>query len=498
MSKRILHYNWVDYLDPEKRGGGVSLYQRNLMSASSDEMRFLSAGISYDLLSRAPRWEQVRHGPDKDRERRFEIVNSGLLSPAHHAFGTAAHITHAATEKVFADFLEKTGPYQVIHFQNLEGLPAQALKAAKNHGAMVVFSFHNYYPICPQVNLWQRETSLCEDYADGQACEGCVTNKHPAAHLRLANALSWHLKIWGINPGSPTFDRIFGIAMRVGRRLPKRLFARAAPAAKASESAQPKTNAFADRRAQMIELINTQCDVVLCVSDAVGRIAADYGIRPDLLQTSYIGTRHAELFAKTKPRPLKTEPLSLAFLGYMRRDKGFFFLLDALETLPDDVLSRLRLVVAARRGDDRTMDRLDALRVRLGGLDHYDGYGHGDLENILYDVDVGLIPVLWHDNMPQVAIEMHARHIPLLTSDLGGAQELGNCPEMVFRAGDTQDFAKRIHMLLNEGLDAKAYWADARAPIDMQTHIEELHEIYGSSRAATNGQASQGTETAAS
>ena len=58
------------------------------------------------------------------------------------------------------------------------------------------------------------------------------------------------------------------------------------------------------------------------------------------------------------------------------------------------------------------------------------------IDAIISQMDVGLVPVMWEDNLPQVAIEMHARHVPLLTSDLGGAQELANFPEMVFKAGD--------------------------------------------------------------
>ena len=28
---KVLYYNWVDYLDDENRGGGVSQYQRNIL-----------------------------------------------------------------------------------------------------------------------------------------------------------------------------------------------------------------------------------------------------------------------------------------------------------------------------------------------------------------------------------------------------------------------------------------------------------------------------------
>jgi hypothetical protein len=96
-------------------------------------------------------------------------------------------------------------------------------------------------------------------------------------------------------------------------------------------------------------LINTHCDHVLCVSDAVRILAQRYGILPQLTRKSYIGTRAAQLFGRPRSleeRPLKTT-LTLGYLGYMRRDKGFFFLLDALEALPVKVAAQVCIVIAA-------------------------------------------------------------------------------------------------------------------------------------------------------
>nr|WP_268968564.1 glycosyltransferase [Palleronia pontilimi] len=231
----------------------------------------------------------------------------------------------------------------------------------------------------------------------------------------------------------------------------------------------------------MIDALNDHADTVLGVSDRVCDIAASHGVSRDILRTSYIGTAHAALFDDTQPRgplPGKARTLHLAYLGYMRRDKGFFFLLDALESLPAHLALRVRLTVAARRGDAAAMGRLDVLARRLAGLHHHDGYTHDNLDDILDDVDVGVVPVLWEDNLPQVAIEMHARRIPLLTSDRGGARELANHDAMVFTSGDTASFRARIETILDGKIDIDAYWRDARAPQSMAAHLAELLEIY--------------------
>ena len=494
---RILYYNWVDYLDDERRGGGVSVYQRNLMTAlqaqEGTEAAFLSSGTAYDLRGGAPRWEQQRFGPDEDRDRRFEIVNSAAAAPAHHGFGNPAQLRDQATETAFFDFVDQTGPYDVVHFNNLEGVPAAVLALKERWpDTRVVLSLHNYYPFCPQVNLWHQERETCTDYDEGRSCVHCLPHVHDQRHMRLSGGLAYTLKGMGLRPGTWAFDTAYRWAMRLGGRGARAM--RRVKSAGSNMRPRRRTapgelhkivpvdgSPFAARRKAMVDLINTHCDAVLCVSDAVRKLGVTHGVRPEIAHTSYIGTREAEAFERTEPRPFPLRndgTLTLAYLGYMRRDKGFYFLLKALEEMPPEMAARLRLEVAAKRGDRATMARLRDLAPKLAGLTHADGYTHDDLERLLAGVDVGLIPVLWHDNLPQVAIEMHARHIPILCADMGGAQELGRCPEMVFAAGDITDFHARIAALLDGKVDMTAYWQGAMAPVGMDSHLNDLMRHY--------------------
>lgn len=489
---RVLYYNWVDYLDAEQRGGGVTLYQRNvidgLRARSGVEAFFISSGTSYDLPARTPRWEAVRHGPQTDRDRRYEIVNSGVLAPAHHSFGHPAQLSHDATRDVFFDFVARTGPYDVIHFNNLEGLPADVLAIAEHYpDTQIILSLHNYYPICPQVNLWFAERESCEDFEGGARCVRCLPFQHDGRLLRTANGVSYRLRCAGLEPGTATYDVAFRWIVRLGGRAARamrwvRSLGQKPAQAPVLDSDTGRRNAatFAARRAAMITLINTHCDRVLCVSDAVRVLAERYGIDATLTRTSYIGTRAADLYDQTQPaaKGLQKQTLTLGYLGYMRRDKGFFFLLDALEALPKDIAARIRIVIAARAVDKATMARVTRLGGHLGEVITRDGYTHDQLDALLEQVDVGVVPVLWHDNLPQVAIEMHARHIPLLTSDMGGAQELGNCADMVFAAGDTGSFAARIAALLAGEVDLAQYWSEAMGPVTMPTHLDHLISIY--------------------
>lgn len=492
---KILFYNWVDYLDGEKRGGGVSVYQRNLIRELDKDPEtdcyFLCSGISYDVFSTEPRWERIKHGPSENRDRRFEIINSGVLSPAHHSFGDERQLDEPATEEAFHDFIRKNGPFDVVHFNNLEGLPATVLKLRDRWpDTKVVLALHNYFPVCPQVNLWFQERENCVDYDKGRKCEQCLQHRHDQRVVRLANAVAYNLKKRGIVPGTRAFDRAFMPGMRLagralrfyGRRAgkggPKRPDPNEGKILKRVEMGHHK---YMRHRHTMVDLINDNCDVVLCVSDRVGEVVSRYGVDPSLLRTSYIGTLHAEKFKETKAKPtiLKEDgTLTLAYLGYMRRDKGFFFLLEALEALPEEMAERINLVIASRMIDHHTAERIARLSDHYHSVLHANGYTHEELDELLDEVDLGVIPVLWEDNLPQVAIEMHARHIPLLTSDLGGAQELGKCRDFVFTAGDRRDFQRKIGHILEGLTDPADYWKDAMVPRSMADHVAELRDIY--------------------
>lgn len=491
---KVLYYNWADNLDGENRGGGVTYYQRNLMRELDKqdviEATFLSSGLSFDVFNCQPRWEQTRYGPPHDRSRRYEIVNSGVLAPSQFSFGNPEQINHPATSECFLDFMAATGPYDFVHFNNLEGLPAKVLELKSRWPqTRIVMSLHNYYPFCPQVHLWHQGRELCDDFENGKKCESCLPHR-PSQSIRRSNfALAYRMKRIGIHPESKVFKAVLETNFRLRRKLFKGQapmhgwrvpLAKETPVKRDGPGPSPG-EVFAKRRAAFIDLLNLNCDHVLCVSDATRKLAERYGVRPDLLHTQYIGTPMADQFGRKSPAtsPLRSDgTISLGYLGYMRREKGFFFLLEALEALPDDVAQRIRLVVAAKKTNAKVMERLATLGNRLRELIYFDGYSRQDLDGILSNIDLGVIPVMWSDNLPQVAIEMHSHRIPLLTSELGGVQELSKCAQMVFQAGNVEDFQERLFAVFSGEVDWEKYWVHARVPVTMERHVNDLQALY--------------------
>ena len=120
---------------------------------------------------------------------------------------------------MFFDFVARTGPYDVIHFNNLEGVPADVLDIKQQYPqTRVIVSLHNYYPVCSQVNLWVQERETCEDFQGGARCVTCLPHQNDARMLRVANGLSYRLRCAGLQPGTWAYDVAFRGVMGVGSR----------------------------------------------------------------------------------------------------------------------------------------------------------------------------------------------------------------------------------------------------------------------------------------
>jgi glycosyltransferase involved in cell wall biosynthesis len=501
---KVLYYNWVDFEDGEQRGGGVSVYQRNLINAAlrrGDDVWYLSSGTHHSPLSRRP---FVREVKGKVGVRKFELVNSTILAPGQLAFGKDV-ASAPEMEVVFADFLRRHGPFDVVHFNNLEGAPVSFLRLARAHDARtkVVFSAHNYFAFCPQVNLWFQERAACADYHDGRKCANCLVTTLNVKGARRLYQTEYALGQIGVRVGTPLFRllnwAIHGPVRDGVRAVKMALGLEVLPAGRAADPSMPLTGPtkaellqgpataarFAARRRDFVEALNAYADHVLAVSRRVAELAVGFGIDPEKVRTLYIGTRFAERQTPAGPgspgrkRP-DGEALRVAYLGYMRRDKGFYFYLDALRKMPAGLARRLALVFAARVVDERAYQRIKRMAHRFAAVTFYDGYTHGQLPDVLAGVDLGVVPVLWEDNLPQVAIECVAAGVPVLTSDRGGARELLDCPALVFKAGSRLDLYARLRAVLDEPELLRGALAGRLKLRTPDEHYDRLRaEVYG-------------------
>ncbi len=471
----ILFYHWAPFYDPRKESGGIAVYMSNLISYlcnhTAHQITCLFSGYRGNSLRNAPYLKRTHNPYEQLGCRTWEIINSPVTSPLfYNAYNPHLACDDNATSELFLELVQRAGGFDVIHFHSLEGITPQVLVKLKKRypGTRLIFSVHDYHPLCPLVRLFQTaKCRHCTDYCEGEACLHCVpTPPKTAYRTPLERYLSdpYNKPFWGKLLLKNPFRNIFT----------KRLWQSVTQKA-------PSAKDFAHYRATYIQLLNQCVDHVLPVSKRTGQLMANYGIRPELMNTCYIGTKAAEQ-ALNKQRNQPTDNIfTIAFLGYAwAEEKGFPFLVQALKRLPKETASRIRFVVAAKGADK---PQLEQLLNHMAGITLLDGYTHDQLPEILSHVHLGIVPVLWEDNLPQVAIEMVANGIPILCSDMGGASELSSCEDFKFKAGNKANFIEKLTNILKHPELLQKYWDNHTGLTTMEQHVKQLEIIYRKDKA---------------
>lgn len=474
MPRRVLHYNWAPYFTRPLVGGGVSVYCRNLLDHLAGggrgwEPAFLYAGYD-DRPDPGEPCVQAVANPVHPGVPTFSMVDSPVLAPALLSFyDPDGHVAHPAVEACFAAFLSDHGPFDVVHFHNVEGLTAGCLRVAKESGARVVLSLHNYWTVCPQVQLWQFEDHPCTDYLEGRGCAACLDDAVEVERI-LAERRT------GL---PPRYRATAGVTTAEG--------ALSTPFAVSGGDVPAIAPRYRARRRAIVDLVNDCVDAALSVSERSTEVLASYGIRRDVLRTMYIGTRAAEF--RPPPGnpvvPAPGEPFRLVYLGESRKDKGFFLLLDELRRLPAGELAGLHLTVACRvtepaelRMAERGRGRLLALAESLHPLEYHPGYDHAGLPGLLAGAHLGVVPPLWEDNLPQVALELIACRVPVLCSTRGGAKEFVRHPAFVFDPAVDGDLLARLRALRADPALLADFWTAARPPTPVDALVAALLAVY--------------------
>ncbi len=395
--------------------------------------------------------------PESDR---FDTYNvDGLqvhrFRHAHVPMGGQSNIVemeyrHDFFKTHFTTFLKEFRP-DVVHFLHLYRLSTTAIDACRELGIRTLFTATDFWFICPLVQLLLPDGSLCN--GPNALAANCVR------HIAEVSQ-------------SPA------IASRI-QKTPQALISLATLAARLHvlpSSQAPHIRAVSQRPAYLRHKLN-EIDRVILPSKTMQTLLTAHGLEPEraTLLPYGVPTSHLQRHTDKGDHPL----LRVAFLGAMVRHKGPHVLIAALRTLPRDIpisvtfhgkLEEYPDYIASLRalaGDDA--------RIRFAG-----GYQPGELNAILADTDLVVVPSLWYENTPLVIYEAHAAGTPVLASNLGGMAEAvrDGVDGLLFPPNDATALAALLQQLATDRTRIRALAAQTLVPMSVATHVNRLEALY--------------------
>jgi glycosyltransferase involved in cell wall biosynthesis len=169
----------------------------------------------------------------------------------------------------------------------------------------------------------------------------------------------------------------------------------------------------------------------------------------------------------------------IAFVGTLAPHKGAHLIVDALRRIDD---GRVRVDLYGGGGPLRYRDQLQRMtendaRVALCGEIEPEA-----IDAMLCEVDALVIPSLWYENAPLIALQAVANRCPVLAADVPGLRECirERADGWFFRRGDADDLAVRMRAAIDSPERLLAIRETPAGTRSTGDFVADLISVYGS------------------
>ena len=167
------------------RSGGLTRYAKDLMTSQNNLGHEVStlypSGSNIFKKKCSIRYEKLLDGIDV-----YEMLNPLPVS-LYYGIKYPKEMMDESNlnEKSYMAMLEKVNP-EVLHIHTLMGLPKRYLEIAHDKGIRIIYTSHDYFGLCPRVNLIDNQGIVCP-VCNEENCLNCNKLAKPVWFLKVRN-----------------------------------------------------------------------------------------------------------------------------------------------------------------------------------------------------------------------------------------------------------------------------------------------------------------------
>lgn len=419
---RVMH---VSLGLPPLRTGGMTRYCTELALAQAehgDDVALLFPGRFLPGKTRivSSDWSQIQT---------FEVINP-LPVPLVYGVAEPDRFTRSCDNPAaYGRLLDEFKP-DAIHVHCYQGIHREFFQLAKERHIPLLFTTHDYYPMCPRCTLITSAGEECERCGSAEACAAC----NEGSGMTVTKSVLMQSRIYEHLKDSR-------LVTNIGERV-KRGMSRTA-----SVDNDERDEKDAPTRGKVIayeRLLNYNrsifelFDLILTNSRLTEKTYRKFF--PDIT-CEYLPITHAGL-SQHKRSPIKREvkqPLRIAYFGGEKRYKGFDTLMEAAAILSSRGLS----IELSLYGDEYAFSELPPNATAKGRVTHE------GMSEAIRKYDVVCVPSKCHETFGFVVLESLCEGVPVICSDVVGASDLVPV-DLRFKAGSSHSLANTIKKIIEK------------------------------------------------
>jgi glycosyltransferase involved in cell wall biosynthesis len=358
-------------------------------------------------------------------------------------------------DKGFSDILKRKKP-DLVHFQHIIGHSAHLVRIAKEMGYPLVFTLHDFFILCPRIQLLKGDLQPCHGPLYGLECVSCVTD------------------IFRIIPPRDIRTRFF---LKVKDRLPfpvikwtKRFFL-------PPKFLHAKGYEVFHRYRYMYEILKL-CDLLLTPSQYVKDLFLKYysSFEPKIRVLSLgIPPIHGPHRSK-----LTDKKVRFCYLGNILPFKGVHILINTFKALPRGKAGLT--IYGSRKPFGESYAYYDGLKEQTAGfpIEFRGSYQREDLPEVLRDQDVLVLPSIWPETFSLVIREANLMGLPVIASRIGAIPEAveEGVNGILFEPGNGEELRRAMLRFIEDPELVRKMAAHMPKAKFIEEHAMELEGIY--------------------
>lgn len=365
----------------------------------------------------------------------------------------------------FLEVVERVRP-DLVHIHHLAGLSSSIPGAAKRLGLPVLWTLHDFWPLCFLSHLLTPDHRRCPGPEGGVRCAECrwlVARQDLETYSvrERVRTLGWRRAL-----------------KRAPARLPRLIKDRFLGAVGLSEGQEMWSDlqALPARDRHLRDVVNL-CDTRIAPSRFLRDRFVAWGARPEGFRVIPNGVSAELRGLRNRPRRVSTST-RFGYIGSLVPYKGVHLLVEAFleAALPG---AQLTLWGSAPQGGEGYVDRLRALASGDSAIRFAGRYSPHALPEVLAETDVIVVPSLLYENNPLAIQEALAAGVPVVTGDVGGMAELvrSELNGLQFQTGDLRSLAAALRRIADPALRERC-GRDPASPPTIEDMVREVMAEY--------------------
>jgi len=451
---KILHYSLGI---PGFRSGGLTKYSIDLMieeNKTGNDVFLLYPGEMKKSKKSFIKEDKIYNGIKV-----FELINplpvpltNGVSEPDLY------YVDRLEFKSYFKNWIGKE-KFDIVHIHTLMGLPIEFVDAIKELGIKIVYTTHDYYGICPKVNLVRCDGSICNDNTDYSACYNCCKNGLSYNKIKIMQSKLYR-NVKKSNWGKRFISSVKG---NINKKEVSSQVINKCDNVEVSNEIKDKYKSLHEYYYNILKKI----DYYHFNSNITKKVYENY---LGDINGEVISITHSNIKDNRHIKKFNTK-LKIIFLGN------------------DSIYKGLNQLITALKGIDKSLENLWSLDIwgaygesDFSNITYKGKYDYSMLENIFEEADLLVIPSIWHETFGFIGLEAYSYGVPILATKLVGFNDLIQDEITGFIVdADVESIKRKIISLVTDReqlVYVNKNICEIELDFQMEFHVSKILELY--------------------